>query len=132
MIGLTLDTSALVAAERNERRFWTFWRRMLDLDVDVTVPAGVLAQAWRQPRTPFLGRLLKTCTIENLSEARGKAAGRLCGETGTTDVVDASVVEGAARRGDDVLTSDVDDLTRLADHAPGIGRVLDLAAIADV
>jgi predicted nucleic acid-binding protein len=37
------------------------------------------------------------------------------GRTGTDDPVDAIVAQSAARRGDIILTSDPDDLQRLAD-----------------
>lgn len=131
MIGLTLDTGALIAADRRDRRFWSFWKAAISAEVPVTVPAGVLAQAWRGRTNVAMAIVLKGCVFESLDEAGARAAGALCATSGTADIIDASVVLGASDRGDDVLTSDVDDLTRLADHAPGLGRIVDLAAIAD-
>ena len=55
-----------------------------------------------------------------------KAAGILCGRAGTSDPVDALVVASAARRGDDIITTDPEDLRALAAVAPGCGRILDL------
>ena len=46
----------------------------------------------------------------------GKAAGLLCGATGTADVVDAAVA-ACAWLYDDVVTSDPDDMRRLVDPA---------------
>ena len=46
-----------------------------------------------------------------MSEAR--AVGQLCGATGTSDVIDASVVVCAARRATAIVTSDPEDLRRL-------------------
>jgi len=73
-----------------------------------TVPAGVLGQGWRGGPQAQISRLLDGCRVETLDEARARSAG-----AGTSDVVDASVVVGAAARGDLVLTSDVEDLSRL-------------------
>jgi hypothetical protein len=60
-----------------------------------------------------MSRLLAGCRVEDLNEARARSAGAACGAAGSSDVVDASVVVGAAARGDLVVTSDVGDLERL-------------------
>jgi hypothetical protein len=44
-----------------------------------------------------------------------------CGVAGTSDVVDAAVVVGAAARGDITVTSDPADLSQIAD---ALGRTL--------
>lgn len=62
-----------------------------------------------------MSRLLAGCRIEHLDEARARSAGAACAVAGTADVVDASVVVGAAARGDLVVTSDGGDLGRLRD-----------------
>lgn len=128
MAGLTLDAGALIAADRGERRFWEYWKEAGERGLDVTVPAGALAQAWRGPRNARLAILLRGCVVESLDRGAAYEAGVLCGRAGTRDVIDASVIVGAARRGDDVLTSDAGDLARLAALAPGVGRILDLSA----
>lgn len=46
-MGVTYDTGALLAAERNDRRMWALHAAFLTADVSPTVPAPVLAQAWR-------------------------------------------------------------------------------------
>jgi hypothetical protein len=51
--------------------------------------------------------------VEPLNEPLAKAAGVLCGRSGTADVVDASVVLVAQRRKALVVTSDPADLRRL-------------------
>jgi hypothetical protein len=48
-----------------------------------------------------------------LTSLEAKRVGQLCGLTGTSDVVDASVVVVARNRGHGVVTSDPDDLRRL-------------------
>jgi hypothetical protein len=54
--------------------------------------------------------------VAALGEAEAKAAGVLCGRTGTTDVIDASVVITARLSRKAVVTSDADDLRRLDPH----------------
>ena len=79
-----------------------------------TVPAGVLAQAWRGGPQPLLSRFLKGCRIEALDEALARRVGAESRRSGVPDVVDVSVVEGADRRGDEVVTGDHRDVARLA------------------
>lgn len=114
MAGITYDTGALVAAERNSRKLWALHRQALERGLRPTVPSGVLAQAWRGGPQAEVSRLLKGCRIEVLDELRGRAAGRACGRAGTSDVIDATVVVGAVARGDLVVTSDADDIAHFA------------------
>jgi hypothetical protein len=127
---LTLDAGALIAAERGDRRFWVFWKEALRRDVDVTVPAAALAQAWRGGKNARTAMVLAACAVDELDERAAKQAGILCGRSGTADIVDASVMAGAARRRDDVLTSDPADLERLSILAPGARKVLDLRRLS--
>jgi hypothetical protein len=112
-MGVTYDTGALIAAERNVRGMWALHRRALERGQRPVVPAGVLGQAWRGGPQAALSRLLKGCLVEDLTEQRARLAGTTCARAGTTDVVDASVVTGAAARQDLVVTSDPDDLRQL-------------------
>lgn len=52
--------------------------------------------------------------IEDLDEIHSRAAGEACSGSKTSDVVDASVVVGAVARHDLIVTSDPDDMIRLA------------------
>lgn len=116
MSGVTLDAGALVAFEKNDRKLVIAIRVALDALVPITVPSGVVGQVWRDgARQARLARLLGSSgvDVEPLDDLRARAAGQLCGATGTKDVIDASVVLGARARGDRVFTSDVDDLRRL-------------------
>jgi hypothetical protein len=112
--GLTLDTGALIAADRNDRAFWAFLKEAVGRGVVPVIPAPALAQAWRTPRQARLHQLVKASWVETLDEPLAKSAGELCGRAKTSDVVDAAVVAGASRRGDVVLTGDPRDLRRLA------------------
>lgn len=113
MTGVTYDTGALIAAERNDRQMWLLHRRALNRGVIPTVPTTVLAQGWRGGPQPLMSRLLAGCYLEPLDEQLARSAGTACGRAGTSDIVDAVVVVGAAARGDQIATSDTDDILHL-------------------
>jgi PIN domain nuclease of toxin-antitoxin system len=116
MGGLTLDAGALIAFERGERSVVAIVQQALKRQVALAVPAGVVAQAWRDGRRQArMARLLGAEIVEivPLDDMKARAAGQLCGATSTADVIDASVVLCARSHGHGVLTSDVDDLRRL-------------------
>jgi hypothetical protein len=85
--------------------------------MDVLIPAGALAQVWRdRQRQVSLRMLLRQDGVDvvDLDEAAAKASGELCGRTATRDVIDASVVVCARVRGaGTVLTSDPSDIRHL-------------------
>lgn len=120
---MTLDTGALIAAERNDRRFWVWWKWQTSRGVVATVPSPVVAQAWRSPRDVRIAIVLGGCREVSMDASASRRTGELCAAAKMADVVDAFVVRGAADRRDDVLTSDPGDLTVLAAHAPGVGRI---------
>lgn len=115
-MGVIYDTGALVAAERNDRRVWALHAGLLAEEVVPTVPTPVLAQAWNGggPRQASLSRLLAMCSMEPLSDEQARRVGTLAAAAKHRDIVDATVVEGALRRGDAVVTSDRGDIERIA------------------
>jgi len=119
MSGVTYDAGALLAAEENRRDVWALHARALQRGVRPVVPVGALGQAWRGGPQPHLSRFLRGCQVEDLDDRRSRAAGVACGRAGLADLIDASVVVGALERGDLVVTSDPNDLARLA---RGLGR----------
>ena len=56
--------------------------------------------------------------IVPLDEQYSRSCGELCGATGTSDVIDASVVILARECRDLIVTSDPDDLRRLDPKSP--------------
>jgi hypothetical protein len=80
----------------------------------ITVPAPVVAQAWRSDRNVRMARLLRRCLLEPMQEDLAFRVGRLLGVSGTADVVDATVMLTASFRGDIVVTDDARDFERLA------------------
>jgi hypothetical protein len=123
--GLTLDSGALIAAEKQDRHFWTIWEEALERAVLMTVPAPVVAQVWRGSR-PMIARLLQACQVEGMDEAGAKKVGELLAKSRTADIVDAVVVLGAAARRDAVLTSDPEDMLRLAGALRTKVRVIEI------
>lgn len=119
MAGITYDTGALLAAEKGSRLLWALHGRALDRGIRPTVPAGVLAQAWRGGPQAQLSRWLAGCRFEPLSETASRASGAACARSKTSDIVDASVVVGALVRGDAVVTSDPSDLNAIATALDG-------------
>ncbi len=123
MSGYLYDAGALIAAERGERLMWAVHRRILDQGIRPTIPSPVLAQAWRGGPQPQLSRLLAGCEVHEFTEQHARTVGRVLGETGAADIVDAGVVVIAQRLNQEVLTSDPDDLRPIA-TALGRPRVL--------
>lgn len=114
-MGITYDTGALIAADRAERRIWARHRALLAIREVPTVPAPVLAQSWRGgSRQALLARLLAGCDVEALDDGQARAVGSLAARAAAADIVDVCVVEGAIRRHDLVVSSDLDDLQAIA------------------
>ena len=123
MPGLTYDSGALVAAERDGRRMWLLHRRALGRGIAPVVPAVVLAQVWRGGSQALLAQLLSGCRIEPFAEPTGREVGAALARSGTDDVIDGAVVVGALRRNDTVVTGDRAHLARIAS---ALGRRLSI------
>jgi hypothetical protein len=122
--GLTYDTGALLAAERGAPNLLALHASALRRDVQPTVPAVVVAQAWRgSARQARLARVLAGCVYESFDDHLAHRVGVALAASGTSDVVDAAVVIGALDRGDVIVTSDPTDLTKIAD---ALGRRVSL------
>ncbi|MGH2785534.1 MAG: PIN domain-containing protein [Actinomycetota bacterium] len=116
MTGATLDSGALIAFERAKRRMVVLVARALERRITLSVPAGVVAQVWRDgSRQVRLVRLLASEFVDvvPLDDRTARTVGQLCGVSRTADVVDASVVLCALERGQKVVTSDAADLRRI-------------------
>ncbi len=116
MTGLTLDTGALIAYERYDREVVALLTRATHNDATVTVPAGVLAQAIRDParqaRTMKLVRQTNT-QVPPLDRGAAIQVGRLLAASRTSVVVDAQVVLCAREADTMIVTTDPRDLTCL-------------------
>ena len=116
MSTLTLDSGALIAFERADRRCVVLLLEATKAGRTIVVPAGVLAQVWRDgARQARLARFfsIPEVTVVALDDELARAAGQRCGVSGTSDVIDASAALVGRRHGGVVVTSDPDDLHRL-------------------
>ena len=119
--GLTLDTGALLALERGDSRVRALLRRTLETGLPLSVPAGVVAQAWRGgPRQARVARLLADPTVHvaPLDDTTARAVGLLCGRSGHRDIVDVHVALLAEEQGHTVVTSDPEDLSAVHPSLP--------------
>ena len=114
--GIVLDTGALIALDRGDKRMIALVQRALAQRRTFRVPAGVVGQAWRDSRLQVtLARFLRSEEVEvvPLDEHLARSCGELCGAANLPDVIDASVVILARERRDPIVTSDPRDLRRL-------------------
>lgn len=112
---LVLDAGASVAVERADRQVVALLKAERLAGRAPRTHGGVVAQVWRGEtgRQASLARLLAGVEVVPIDGSLGRRAGVLLGRGGAADVVDACVVLLAAD-GDDVITSDPDDLRSLA------------------
>jgi len=116
MSGVTLDTGALIALDRDDRRVLVLLARAGEIGATVTVPATALAQAIRRPRTQVrLARLIRqpTTDLAALDGTDATSVGILLAASRTKDIVDAHVVVCGKRSRQPIVTSDARDLRRL-------------------
>jgi hypothetical protein len=115
---LILDAGAFVGVDRNDRAVLARLAAAQRNGLELRTNPMVVAQVWRdrQGRQANLARLLQAVKVQPIGDQEGREAGALLGQAGTADPIDATVVL-LANPGDRILTSDPDDLTRLAEAA---------------
>lgn len=119
------DAGPLIAAERDERRFWAEHRVRLEMGVVPCVPSVIVAQVSRSAKQAQLRRLLRGCEVVVLDEDGAHRAGALLGKSRTTDIADAALVVVAIARTADIVTSDRADIERLLSSARARLRVVE-------
>jgi hypothetical protein len=118
MSALILDAGALIGVDRSDRFVLWQLRAAQEEGLELQTNPMVIAQVWRdnRGRQANLARLLQAVKVQPIGDQDGREAGALLGQVGTADPIDATVVL-LAHPGDRILTSDPDDLTRLAEAA---------------
>jgi hypothetical protein len=122
---VVLDAGALIAFERGSEKMRALCREILRAGASLVIPAGVVAQVYRDgARQVSLRGLLNSPTsrVVPLDKMLAEAAGVLCGRAGVSDVIDASVVLVARREHAVVVSGDVENL-RLLDPRLPIERI---------
>lgn len=114
-MNVVMDSGALIAVDRRDQRMLALLDRIRQRGQTVVIPAGVVAQVWRNARQARLARLLgaRDTEIVALDDASARAVGVLLGATRTRDVVDAHVVLVARERAAPVVSGDASDLRRI-------------------
>jgi hypothetical protein len=110
---ITFDTGALIAIEHRSKRMQALLDEIGRRGWYVAVPAGAVAQAWRNgQRQARIAALLgdERTEVIPLEDPAARAVGLLCGRSGHADVVDVSVAICARQRNLHVVSSDPDDL----------------------
>jgi hypothetical protein len=115
-MSVAYDAGVFVAADRDDRVVWADHRIRLELGIVPTTTAPVVAQVSRSARQVQLRRFLRGCDIVVFSPDQAHEVGSVLGKAGTSDVVDAHLVVSAALTASTVLTSDPDDLRKVADQ----------------
>ena len=120
---LVLDSGAVNALSRGEKRARAFLERALELNLGIEIPVVVVAETVRgKPRDAPVHRILKTIGhIPATRERHGRIAGRLLGTTRSSSTIDALVIAQAIEAGGArVLTGDPGDLKRLSSRHPEV------------
>ena len=129
---IVLDAGALIAIDRGSRDLLSRLRAAIENGDRIRAPAGVIGQVWRDGgRQTLLSRALNRSEEIPLDGRTARSAGQLCGQTGTRDVIDASVAlaVGESRRHDReviLLTSDPDDMRTLISALNTIARIFEV------
>lgn len=111
-VGVVLDAGVFIALERRNRVVVALVNRFLKASTPLLTSAGVVAQVWRggADRQVPLAYVLQRTEVAALDHAVARTLGRMLGESGSADAIDAHVALLARQRSWPVLTSDPDDL----------------------
>lgn len=115
---LILDAGAFTATERGSRDVAALVKRERLAGRAPVTNGAVVAQVWRggRGRQAPVARLLAGTEVVPVGDRLGRRAGMLLAASGGSGAVDAAVM-ALATDGDDILTSDPDDLRALAEAA---------------
>lgn len=115
---LIFDAGALLALEKNDKETWRRLKSATLAGFPPVTHGGVVGQVWRGggPRQARLAMALDGIEVFPLDDDLGRRAGALLRRSGGSDVIDAALVL-LAEDGDEIVTSDPDDLAVLTEHA---------------
>ncbi len=126
MGGLTLDTGALIALERNRRDLVKVVEAAREARLPITAPANAIAEWWRG-RTDRRVYVSKMFVIKEVDEQIAKLAGEALASLtqGRSDIddrvtIDATVMATAALYGPNLYTGDFDDMQRFHEFFPSV------------
>jgi len=108
-----VDAGPLIAADRNRRAFAALVRAAEEHGEILRTTEAIVAQVWRSHRQENLAAALSALEIVD-SFGSGRRVGELLAQSGTNDPIDAHIVLLARATNETVLTSDPDDIEKLA------------------
>lgn len=113
-MSVLFDSGAFIAIESGYQPMDRWLKGARQSGTPLKTHGGVIAQVWRggtrgQAR---LARVLRAVEIVPLDEELGRQAGILLAHSGLSDAIDAALVS-MADHGDEIITSDPDDLATL-------------------
>lgn len=122
--GVVLDAGAFIAAERRDGTMVALIRLFTEAKTPLVTSAGVVAQVWRggAGRQVPVAYLLRRTIVVDLGRVVARTLGRMLGESGSKDAVDAHVAFLARQRNWPILTSDPEDL-RAIDPTLALERI---------
>ena len=110
---VVLDAGAFVAIDKRDRRIGAMLRVLQRQRVPLWTSSAVVAQIWRDGRRQALvAQILGGVGARALAPGDDRRTGELLARARTSDVIDAHVAL-ITDDGDQVITSDPDDLERL-------------------
>jgi hypothetical protein len=116
-MSLIIDAGAFIAFERGDRTIQALLESAADARTPVRTSTAIVAQVWRDgAKQARLTRILRGIEEVALTQQRARSVGSLLRTSRTHDIADATLVE-LAENGDEILTSDPDDILRVATHA---------------
>jgi DNA-binding transcriptional MocR family regulator len=120
---IVFDTGGLIALDRGEREIGALLAVAAASGVEAVTSAACVAEAWRDPaRQVRLTRALDGFLERSLDSRAARDCGRLVGQAGTNDVLDAALTL-LVENGDTVVTSDPKDIEHLLDAAGRTARM---------
>jgi len=128
VIGITLDTGALIAMEKNKSRATMLLRAAKEQRAELFATTPVIAEWWRG-RTDRSESIRRVVTVVPFPLAAAEAAGLVLGEIRDARervrlAIDVMVMAFAALHGGAVVyTTDVADLARIHPYFPAV-RIL--------
>lgn len=115
-VSYVYDAGALIAIDSNDSEMWAIHKAALAEGREIVIPAIVVGQVWRDgSKQARLARVLRSLQVEPTDLETAKAVGVLCGQAGSSDVVDATVMVTALAHCAVIVTSDHKDMAELAD-----------------
>lgn len=116
-MSLLFDAGAFIAFERGDRTVQALLESAVDSRTPVRTSTAIVAQVWRDgSKQVKLTRILRGIDEVALTRQRARSVGSLLRASRTRDIADAALVE-MAENGDEILTSDPNDIVRVANHS---------------